>query len=53
MRLPEGLLEEIIESRNYAKAYWTYQGNPKATGGLLDEVKVNDFLLMQEARDRG
>ena len=47
-RLPVGMLEEIIESRNYARAYWTYQSNPKATGGLIDEVKVNDFALAQE-----
>lgn len=52
-RLPAGMLEEIIESRNYAKAYWTYQGNPKATGGLIDDVKRNDFALMQEDLDRG
>lgn len=45
------MLEEIIESRNYARAYWTYQGNPKATGGLIDDVKRNEFSLVQEAMD--
>lgn len=50
-RLPEGMLEEIIESRNYARAYWTYKANPKATGDMVQRVRENDFALAQEAID--
>lgn len=47
------MLEEIIESRNYGRAYWTYQANPKATGGLIDAVQENEFYFAQEEIDRG
>ena len=51
-RLPAGLLEELLEARAYARAYAVYQQNPKATGGLVDEVKANEFYLIQEALTR-
>jgi hypothetical protein len=47
-RLPAGLLEEMLESRHYGRAYALYQQNPRATGGLVDEVKQIEFELAQE-----
>ncbi len=49
--LPAGLLEEIIDSRNYARAYALYQQHPKATGALVQLVKETEFALRQEEFD--
>jgi len=48
MRLPDGLLEEIIQSRAYARAKATVAANPKASGGLIDEAKVIEYELAHE-----
>lgn len=50
-RLPDGFLEEIINSRNYGRAFHAFRANPKATGELVDLVKVIEFELVQEEID--
>lgn len=47
-RLPVGLLETMLEYRAYARAKQVYDQNPKATGGIVDLVKVIEFELAQK-----
>lgn len=48
-RLPEGMLEEILEARAYERAYAVYQQDPRhATGEFVDMVKLLDFERAQE-----
>lgn len=47
-RQPAGLLEQIIEDRLIARAIAAYQQNPKATGTLVDLVRLVEFEGVQE-----
>jgi hypothetical protein len=49
--LPEGLLDEILASRHYRRAYTAWHQNPKVKGDLVDLVKDISFALVQEEID--
>ena len=50
-RLPCGLLDEIIASRHYVRAYHAWHQNPKVEGDLVDLVKAISFELVQDEID--
>ena len=50
-RLPEGMLEEIVEAGAYERAYAVYQRDPKARSGLIDDVIAMEFELVQQELD--
>lgn len=44
-RLPAGMLEQIIEDRQIARAIARYDMDPKASGALVDQVREIDYEL--------
>lgn len=52
-RLPEGLLDEIVNTRQYVRAYHAWNANPTVEGDLVDLVKEISFELVQAAIDDG
>jgi hypothetical protein len=58
MRVPDGLLSEVIEARYFARAFWTYKSARKKSDlpkgdPMMDLVRQIDFdLKRQEIADR-
>lgn len=47
-----GFLEQVLEYRAYAAAYYAFRANPKAaTGEMVDLVKQITFALVQAEMD--
>lgn len=51
-RLPAGLLEAVLEARQFGRAIAIYEANPQAPGELVALIKTIDFELVQDDLDR-
>lgn len=50
-RLPVGMLERIVEDRSIVRAIGIYKQNPKATGDVIDLVRLVEFEEVQAELD--